>query len=156
MYFKAELTREAMVDIAVFAFKLYMTIINTEEIRNVIIKHPEKVLKSKRDTQIKYKVEGLKKLLNLELLDDIDRKILYDEQKQKEEMEERNRKMMELNRQKLQIEKAQWEFENPGREYWTKGMTDEEIETSNKLMSGEWEIVTDEPQEGGDDSSTFI
>lgn len=150
MFSNSEISKEDMTDLVVFIFKLYTTVICTNDIKNIIINNPDKILSSKKDLNSKYKSDEFKKILNLELLDDIDRKILFEEQKKKAAVEERNRKMIELTRKKLEMEKTQWEIENPGRAYWTKGMSDEEIETSNKLLSGEWEIVTDsyEPTEG--------
>jgi hypothetical protein len=155
MYSNSEISKDDMTDLVSFIVKLYLTVVNTNEIKKIILANPDKFPNTKKDIDTKYRINEFKKLLNLELFDDIDRKVLYDEQKKKEEMEERNIKMIELNRQKLQIERQQWEHENPGREFWTKGMSDEEIETSNKLLSGEWEIVTTDSYEP-DETSTFI
>ena len=146
LYKKEEISKEDMIDLILFTQKLKITI---EETGNFLEIFNELPIDSKRDIMNKDKMVLFKKLLQFKLVAESEK--LDREQKQRE----KQRRLEEFN-QKREEEVRQWLLDNPGKEYWMKGLSDEEVkeqlEQDSKILSGEWIIegVNDdnEPEEG--------
>lgn len=125
---RQEIGKPQMAYIILFAQKLKITIDETGNFSEILDEFP---VDSKRDIQNKVKMDYFKSLINLKLKNENEN--LKKEKKKKEEQER-----WEAHIEKRKKEKAEWEKLNPGKAFWMKDLSDDEIETALKIDSGEY------------------
>ena len=131
MFKNGEISKETMAYLIIFIMKLKITIDETGNFAEILDEFP---VDSKRDIQSKEKMDYFKKLLNLKLQRESQRHAQHEREKLKElarEEHERN----------VKREWDEWKKLHPDKPYWMKGLTEEEIEVSEKIGSGEWKVV---------------
>jgi hypothetical protein len=132
-----------MMLLTIFAIQLYITILKNDGIQKILDKMPERMLRTRKDIESLRTMDEFRSLLSKYMVLNMDRLQKEENDRLKDEQDRLYEYQRELLAEKLLADKKIWEKQNPGKPYWQKGMTDEEIETSNKLASGEWEIVDD-------------
>lgn len=127
---RREIGKEQMAYIILFAQKLKISIDETGNFAEILDEYP---IDSKRDIQNKDKMDYFARLINIKLKNENER--LKKEQKKKEEDAR-----WEAHIAKKKIEKEEWNKQNPGKPFWMKGLSEDEIETELKIESGEYKV----------------
>jgi hypothetical protein len=142
-----EISNQDMVTLTLFALQLYITILKNDGVQKSIRIDPDSILRTRKDIDSLKNVSEFKRVLESHMVLDMDRIRRDEELREREEKDKRNREAVELYRQKTDLDRRVWDLMHPGVPYWQKGKTAEQIETSNKLFSGEWTIYEGEEEE---------
>lgn len=143
MFDRMQISKEDMMLLTIFAIQLYITVLKNDGIQKILDAFPEKMLRTRKDIESLKTMDEFRSLLSKNMILNLNRLQKEEQDRIKDEQDNRLKRQRESMAEKLLADKREWEKHNPNKPYWQKGMTDEEIETSNKLYSGEWEIYDD-------------
>jgi hypothetical protein len=150
MFDRMQISNDEMTILTIFAIQLYITILKNDGIQKILETMPEKMLRTRKDIESLRTMDEFKSLLSSKMVLNMDRLQKQEQDRIKQEQDEFQKQQQNLLAEKLASDKKEWEEQNPDKPYWQKNMTDEEIETSNKIASGEWEIVDDSYRENSE------
>lgn len=150
MYSQNLVTKEDMANLILFTVKLYLTLTYTHtNILQSCNSYVQRLVSCIRrdinvNTLIKdFKEEILNKLSLKQTLEEQEKIQKHEQEYKRKKHQEQIKKTKELYKLKQKLEIEQWKLLNPNKELWMKGMTDDEIETSNKIFSGEYTVIND-------------
>lgn len=150
MYSQNLVTKEDMANLILFTVKLYLTLTYTHtNILQSCNSYVQRLVSCIRrdinvNTLIKdFKEEILNKLSLKQTLEEQEKIQKHEQEYKRKKHQEQIKKTKELYKLKQKLEIEQWKLLNPNKELWMKDMTDDEIETSNKIFSGEYTVIDD-------------